>query len=155
MVPRNRDQTWDNRVLHPWPVLQVQAHHDFQTTAAPGQQAGGFREGEGMSDTFIGPDHPRDGRDWECQCARCGSSMYSEECGQCDDGLTPIGELYEQDPLWYDEDAQEPCSQCGGEGSWMLCMSTAEWCESHPLAGRETTPRNTVEWFVVETRKQA
>ncbi len=98
-----------------------------------------------IAPTFIGPEPPKDGRQWDCQCARCGSSMDSESCGACDgEGQTSPG-----DPLWYDEDATEPCHQCGGEGAWMLCISTPEWCQAHPLKGREETERHTPEWFVV------
>lgn len=77
--------------------------------------------------------------------------MTSESCGACGgEGITGPGELYEEDPLWYDEDDYKPCHQCGGEGSWMLCISTPEWCEDNPIAGRESIPRHTPEWFVVE-----
>lgn len=30
-------------------------------------------------DSIIGDTHPNDGRDWEVQCARCGSSVYAVE----------------------------------------------------------------------------
>jgi hypothetical protein len=35
-------------------------------------------------DFIISPEHPQDGRDWDCQCARCGSSM-----ADCQDCLSP------------------------------------------------------------------
>lgn len=106
------------------------------------------------SDTFIGNDYPRDGRDWECQCARCGSSLYWDLCEVCmGDGITDHGQLYEEDPLWYDQDDYEPCHQCGGEASWPICLSSPEWCNANPLKGREAIKRNTPEWFVVEYRK--
>lgn len=109
-----------------------------------------------MNDTFIGDNHPQDGRQWDCQCARCGSSMSHESCGACGgDGITGPGELHEQDPLWYDEDDYESCHQCDGEGGWMFCLSTPEWCEANPLTGREQTPRNTVEWFALEPKREA
>lgn len=96
--------------------------------------------------SHIGP--PNDGNDWECQCARCGSSMEWEQCGACSgDGSTAPGELYEMDPLWYDEDDCEPCHQCGGEGSWPTCLSGFEWCLTHPLPGRIEYPPDTPEWY--------
>jgi hypothetical protein len=104
-------------------------------------------------DRLVGPDHPHDGRDWECQCARCGSTLEWESCEACGgEGITGPGELYEQDPLWYDEDDYEPCHQCNGEASWPICVSTPEWCEANPMPGREKTPRHTPEWFVVNHR---
>lgn len=102
--------------------------------------------------TFIGNDHPNDGQKWECQCARCGSSLGWEECSACGgEGATSPGELYEQDPLWYDEDDCENCHQCGGQGSFPSCLSGSEWCEANPIVGRENIPSSTPEWFVVES----
>jgi hypothetical protein len=67
-------------------------------------------------------------------CSRCGSSATFEECGACGgEGETAPGELYEMDPLWYDEDDAEPCHQCGGRGGWWVCLADAAWCEAHPL----------------------
>lgn len=103
--------------------------------------------------TVIGNDPPRDGRDWECQCARCGSSLDWISCEACGgEGITGPGELYEDDPLWYDVDDYEPCHQCGGQASWPSCLSGPEWCNANPLSGREAVKRDTPEWFVVEYR---
>lgn len=100
--------------------------------------------------TFIGAQHPHDGRRWECQCARCGSSMESELCGACGgEGFTEPGELYEQDPLWYDQDDTEACHKCNGEGGWMLCLSSEKWCQTHALPGRGKYPRHTPEWYAL------
>ena len=91
-----------------------------------------------------------DGQDWECQCARCGSSVTEEVCSWCGgDGETQPGELYEEDPLWYDEDDTEPCHQCGGEGGWARCISAPEWCDTHPMPGRERVESGEVEWFPI------
>lgn len=104
-------------------------------------------------DRLIGESHPQDGRDWDCQCARCGSSMDSELCGSCGgDGITGPGELYEEDPLWYDPDDYENCHQCGGQGAWMLCISSPKYCQTHPLPGRGKIQRHTPEWFTFEKR---
>ena len=103
---------------------------------------------------FIGRSHPRDGRQWDCQCARCGSSMDSESCGRCGgEGTTGPGELYEEDPLWYDPDDYAPCHECGGEGAWMLCISSHKYCINNPLPGRGKIPRHTPEWFTYEDPK--
>lgn len=78
-------------------------------------------------------------------CARCGSDMYREECGNCGgDGCTAPGALYEEDPLWYDEDDSEPCPDCHGTGGWYVCLADAAWCEANPLPGREKVERGTV-----------
>lgn len=57
---------------------------------------------------------PNDGREWDCQCARCGSSCY-----EFDDG--PI-----------------------------RCMSSEDWCLSHPLALRTRVKRGSIEWFTFD-----
>jgi len=102
-------------------------------------------------DSVIGSNPPRDGREWYCDCARCGSDIYWESCGGCDgEGRTAPGELHEEDPLWYDPDDTEPCHQCGGEASWPTCLSTPEWCAANPLDGRESVERSTPEWFALK-----
>lgn len=104
-----------------------------------------------MSESIISENPPNDGRDWDCQCARCGSSMLSESCGACGgDGITGPGELYEQDPLWYSPDDYERCHQCEGEGAWMLCGSSPDYCLLHPIAGRIEIERHTPEWFTFD-----
>ena len=105
--------------------------------------------------TIIAEDHPYDGRTWDCQCARCGSSVESEPCGACaGEGITAPGELYEQDPLWYDVDDYETCSQCGGQGAYLFCISSPEWCEANPLPGRENIKRGQIEWFTLDPEKK-
>ncbi len=54
-------------------------------------------------------------------CKNCGTDLIFEDCGICDDGYTHPGELYEEDPLWYDEDDVEACVQCDGDGGWWGC----------------------------------
>lgn len=100
--------------------------------------------------TVIANDPPRDGRQWECQCARCGSSLEWVTCDRCGgEGTTAPGELYEEDPLWYDQDAYEPCRDCNGESSWPRCLSSYEWCLFHPLPGRIEIEPSTAEWFPI------
>jgi hypothetical protein len=90
------------------------------------------------------------GDDWECQCARCGSSIQFDPCASCGgDGWTEPGELYEQDPLWYDQNDTEACPDCDGEGSFAICISSRRWCQTHASVGRGKYPRHTVEWFHV------
>lgn len=94
-------------------------------------------------------DHPTDemyasGLEIDCQCARCGSSVDSEECDacNCEDGC-----IWDDD----DEDAQdwEPCPICDGAGVWHRCMSSPEWCQANPIPGREDVPRGKIEWFTI------
>ena len=99
---------------------------------------------------LLGENPPQDGKEYDCQCARCGSSVEWEQCGACGgEGITGPGELYEQDPLWYDPDDYETCHQCGGEASFPSCISSDEWCKAHPKKGREEIESGTPEWFVV------
>lgn len=89
----------------------------------------------------------------EYQCGRCGSSLTWEDCQNCGgDGLTghDCGEdscccLLPEDNVL--------CDICHGEGIFPHCLSTQEWCEAHPMAGREITPRHTVESFTVADRR--
>ena len=88
----------------------------------------------------------RSGLEIDCQCARCGSSIYTERCDQCEDGYDghDCGEdccacLHPEDNV--------PCQYCGGAGVHHRCMSSPDWCDSHPLAGRESIPRGEIEWF--------
>ena len=68
------------------------------------------------------------------QCARCGSSIFSEDCEVC----PAFGYYDEPDPQ---------CPACRGTGVAHSCMSSPEWCRDHPLPGRENVERHTVEWF--------
>lgn len=101
----------------------------------------------------IGP-HPPDemyksGLEIDCQCARCGSSVDSELCDYCDDGYDghDCGEdccccLYPEENVL--------CQYCDGTGIWHRCMSSPEWCEAHPLPGREQTVSGELEWFTYQ-----
>jgi hypothetical protein len=75
--------------------------------------------------------------DLEAQCARCGSSVEWNPCGSgCDDGWVESDDWQDFD----DEDSDQPCGDCGGRGGSWHCLSTPEWCEAHPLPGREQIP---------------
>jgi predicted RNA-binding Zn-ribbon protein involved in translation (DUF1610 family) len=56
--------------------------------------------------------------DDEC-CPKCGTQMYWSRCNHCDDGW--ITDLYEQEPLWYDEGDIEICQECHGHGCHRWC----------------------------------
>jgi hypothetical protein len=44
------------------------------------------------------------------------------------------------------------CDICQGSGTFPLCLSSREWCESHPMPGREKVARSTPESFKVPSR---
>lgn len=102
-------------------------------------------------DTVIATSPPPDGREWDCQCARCGSSLSFEQCEHCGgEGLD--GHDCGEDTCCCgapDVDNVE-CNVCLGRGSFPVCLSSAEWCQANPLPGRERFQRNTPEWFLVE-----
>lgn len=91
---------------------------------------------------------PRDGREWDCQCARCGSSMFFEDCDNCG------GEGWIEDDDWQaDHGNGWDCDWCSGEGGYWVCLSSVEYCEANPLSGRDTIKRGKVEWFTFEVSK--
>ena len=94
-----------------------------------------------MSDNVIQPLPPHDGRDWDCQCARCGSSCDSHGCETCGND----GWVWEED----DEERLRECPECLGNPVIYRCLSSREWCEANPVEGRENMPRGKIEWFVV------
>ena len=85
------------------------------------------------------------GLEIDCQCARCGSSCFWVDCDNgCEDGYL---NLYEQDPLWYEDEYDTPCHVCHARGGWNVCGSGDKWCEANPLPGRENIKSGQIEWF--------
>ena len=81
------------------------------------------------------------GQHFEAQCGRCGSSLDRVDCHDCgSDGYVTM-----EDDEGNDE--TETCTVCDGDGGWMNCLSSFEWCEANPLEGREQVKRSTIEWF--------
>lgn len=62
--------------------------------------------------------------DWQYDddvCPNCGACPTAwAECPSCG-GEGYHDDLYELDPLWYDEDDTEPCQECGGHGCFKWC----------------------------------
>jgi len=98
-----------------------------------------------MSEKVVAPLPPRDGREWDVQCARCGSSCVYEDCDYCG------GEGYNESDDWQDDDRLIRCDVCRTRGGHWTCCSTAEYCEGHPNPGRESTTRGTLELFTFDS----
>lgn len=99
--------------------------------------------------TYIGMEHPHDGRRWECHCARCGSSLEFETCEMCGGEGVDGHDCGEDSCCCMHPDDNITCDACLGRGAWPRCMSSFEWCEAHPLPGRAETKRSTPEWYAV------
>lgn len=102
---------------------------------------------------FIGERPPSDGREWEPQCARCGSSACHEPC-DCDDG-------YDEHDCGEDSCCcafPEPnviCDRCHGYGGWYRCMSSRDFCMANPLPGREEMRGSQIEWTTTDPTPSA
>jgi hypothetical protein len=99
---------------------------------------------------------PRDGREWDNQCARCGSSLYFVECDNCSgDGLSSH-DCGEDTCCCLDPEDNVTCDWCLGSGGHWQCLSSREWCDAHPHEGREQIVSGTPEWFTFDApRTQA
>src|SRR5215472_12276763 len=85
------------------------------------------------------------GLEIDCQCARCGSSVDSERCDQCEQGGVDV---FDDDPDGFDTDGHV-CDNCQGNYVFHTCMSSPEWCQANPLPGREAVERGKIEWFTI------
>lgn len=104
-----------------------------------------------MTSDFLTAD-PNDGQEYETQCARCGSSIEWEPCDACGgDGF--YGHDCGEDCcacLYPDDNVR--CDICEGRGGWERCLSSADYCEQHPMPGRESVHRSAVEYFALPSR---
>ncbi len=107
-------------------------------------------QGQGQSavERLVSPSHPYDGREWDCQCARCGSSLDWHECENCEDGFSGH-DCGEDCCCCLNPEDNIRCDICDGEGGWWSCFSSSEWCEAHPMEGREKVKSGSPEWFCV------
>lgn len=110
-----------------------------------------------MSETFIGARPPahfyRAGFEIDCQCARCGSSIATERCEYCEDGFH--GHDCGEDCCCCAEPEENVrCRECDGTGVWRSCISSADWCCTHPLPGREEVKRGAIEWYCYEAKDE-
>lgn len=101
-----------------------------------------------MSDQKIRLAPINDGREENCQCARCGSSCDFRECDAC----AAMG-ITDDEYGW--PDSEQLCAVCMGERGWWECLSEREWCEANPNDGRESVERGAIEWFDVPSRRES
>lgn len=101
--------------------------------------------------TQIGGRQPDHYRDWECQCARCGSTLDFEPCTRCG-GQGYLENGQDEDGQWEDDDR---CEECLGRATFPVCMSGDEYCQANPIKGRESIQRNTPEWFTFDPPKKS
>lgn len=102
---------------------------------------------ERVTDTTIGPMHPQDGHSYECQCARCGSSMMWAECENCGGEGLDGHDCGEDCCCCLDPEPNQRCDYCRGSGGHWECMSSPRFCTANPLTGRDEIVRGTPEWY--------
>lgn len=95
--------------------------------------------------TVFGPRPPQEG-EWDCQCARCGSSVHWQECTNCEDGYSDHDCGDDCCCCLYPE-PNVVCDYCDGYSGWYACLSSSIWCDANPLPGREDIKRGTIEWY--------
>ena len=95
-----------------------------------------------MSKTCIQLHRPDYKNEWDCQCARCGSSLDWNECYAC------CGDGFIEDEF-NGESGYSNCCECDGEGFFSCCLSSWKWCKENPLPGRENQAGDVPEWFQV------
>lgn len=83
------------------------------------------------------------GDDWDCQCARCGSSAVHVVCYNCggDDealGSDCIDDLCHGGECIHGDSGFIRCDICRGKGGWWRCCSGREYCDAHPMPDRES-----------------
>jgi hypothetical protein len=54
-------------------------------------------------------------------CTICGHHMDWRDCWSC--GGAGEFSLYDEDPLWYDEDDYDMCDVCQGTGGYWQCIN--------------------------------
>lgn len=70
-------------------------------------------------------------------CARCGSEAEWLNCANCGGEGLSHHDCGEDCCCCIDPEANVTCYWCRGEGGSRHCTETPEWCEAHPIAGRE------------------
>ena len=99
--------------------------------------------------TCIGSFPPNDGKEWGCQCARCGSTADWCECWECGGDGVSGHDCGEDCCCCADPEDNIRCDVCNGQGGWYACLSSPVWCEEHPVTD-PPRERGIVEWFCIE-----
>lgn len=107
---------------------------------------------ERNSESVIAQYPPSDGREWDCQCARCGSSCDWSDCWDCHDGYSHH-DCMDDCCCCLDKSPNVVCDECHGHGGWWECLSSGSWCNANPLEGRGNVPRGQIEWFTFDEAK--
>jgi len=102
-----------------------------------------------IPDLILGKRPPQDGKQYDCQCARCGSSMDWHRCDNCEDGYDGH-DCGEDCCCCAFPEENVICQYCEGQEGWYRCLSSSEFCKENPLPGRETIERGNIEWFLDE-----
>ncbi|MFN8493159.1 MAG: hypothetical protein U0350_36485 [Caldilineaceae bacterium] len=69
-------------------------------------------------------------------CSVCGAPLEREDCWNgCDDGYF---DMYDEDPLLYEEGDVEVCNICRGRGSYWVCPNA----QNHPASEAESEMDN-------------
>lgn len=76
----------------------------------------------------------------EVVCARCGSSCEWEDCTNCEYGYDGH-DCGEDCCCCADPEPNVVCDICHGRSGWWKCVSSPEWCQTHPLPGHENAKR--------------
>jgi hypothetical protein len=100
-------------------------------------------------ESVIGGSQPDYKREWDVQCARCGSTIVREDCAMCGGDGVDGHDCGEDCCMCVDPEDNIRCDFCRGEGSYWLCLSSFDHCQAHPMPGRENVNRSTVEWFSI------
>lgn len=91
---------------------------------------------------------PRDGKHYDCNCARCGGDTEWIECWNCFGEGTDGHDCGEDCCCAFPEDNVR-CDWCRGQGGELECGNSSQWCEANPLPDREEIKRGELEWYEV------
>lgn len=97
--------------------------------------------------TVIAQSPPDDGKSWDCQCARCGSSLTWDACEACDGEGVSGHDCGEDCCCCMDPEDNVRCDFCRGTGGFYHCLSSHAWCAANPMPLREQVEGGTPEWF--------
>lgn len=73
----------------------------------------------------------------DCQCARCGSGATWADCESCGGGGYAGHDCGEDSCCCLHPEDNVKCDFCRGHGGRYHCGSSLDWCQAHPLPGRE------------------